>query len=45
MRQKCLVETGVGDNYIPHLGEKTEEVVVGQCQDQHQNLGLDQVLG
>ena len=41
---EILVETGLEQgNYIPHLGEKIEEVVVGQCQDQNQDLGLDLV--
>ena len=41
---EILGGTGVEeDNQVPHVGEKTEEVVEGQCQDQHQDLGLDLV--
>ena len=43
---EILVEMGVEqDNHVPHLEGKIEEVEVGQCQDQHQDLGLDEVLG
>ena len=42
---EILVETGVEqDNPIPNLEGKTEGIVIGQCQDQNQGPGLDQVL-